>query len=450
MAEARILVLDDDELLRTVIAERLERQGHEVMAAGSLKEARNLVAQAVPDVAFLDIKLPDGEGTELLRELAETTDAAVIMMTAHATVQSAVAALKLGARDYLEKPFSLDRLDSRVAAALEVTALRREVRALREQHGPGGDIVGSSAAMQEVLDLVERIAPADSTNVLIQGETGTGKGVVAHLIHRLSPRADGPFVNVTCSALAESVMESELFGHEKGAFTDARTTKRGLVELADGGTLFLDEIGELSTRIQSKLLRFIEEKAFRRVGGTRDLSVNARLVAATNRDLEEEVESGDFRADLYYRLRVVPIEIPPLRDRPEDVPDLAKHFVETFNAEFGKRVRRIAPQTMDLLRRFPWPGNVRELRNVIERSVLLSNADVLAPDMLPPEVRGEAAGPRPKLELGPDGLDIEELERQLLEEALRRTGGNRTEAGRLLGLSRHQIRNRLNKYGVDE
>jgi len=436
MAEARILVLDDDELLRTVIAERLDRQGHEVMAAGSLAEARGLVAQAAPDVAFLDIKLPDGEGTELLRELVETTDAAVIMMTAHATVQSAVAALKLGARDFLEKPFSLDRLDSRVAAALEVTALRREVRALREQHGPGGDIVGSSAAMQEVLDLVERIAP--------------GKGVVAHLIHRLSPRADGPFVNVTCSALAETVMESELFGHEKGAFTDARTTKRGLVELADGGTLFLDEIGEVSTRIQSKLLRFIEEKAFRRVGGTRDLSVNARLVAATNRDLEEEVESGDFRADLYYRLRVVPIVIPPLRERPEDIPDLAKHFVETFNAEFGKRVRRIAPETLDLLRRFPWPGNVRELRNVIERSVLLSNGDVLGPDMLPPEVRGDAAGPRPMLELGPDGLDIEELERQLLEEALRRAGGNRTEAGRLLGLSRHQIRNRLNKYGVDE
>ncbi|HKJ92156.1 MAG TPA: sigma-54 dependent transcriptional regulator [Longimicrobiales bacterium] len=449
MAEARILVVDDDELLRTLISERLERQGHEVMAAGNLAEARALVAQAVPDVALLDVKLPDGEGTELLRTLAEETEAAVVMMTAHATVQSAVAALKLGARDYLEKPFSLDRLDSRVAAALEVTALRREVRALRERHGFGSDIVGSSEAMQRVLDLVERIAPADSANVLIQGETGTGKGVVSHLIHRLSPRADGPFVNVTCSALAETIMESELFGHEKGAFTDAKTTKRGLVELADGGTLFLDEIGELSTRIQGKLLRFIEEKAFRRVGGTRDLKVDARLVAATNRDLAADVESGDFRADLYYRLRVVPIVIPPLRERPEDIPELAKYFVETFNAEFGKRVTRIAPATMDLLRRFPWPGNVRELRNVIERSVLLSAGRMLTPDMLPPEVRGEGTGPRPRLELGPEGMDIEELERQLLEEALRRAGGNRTEAGRLLGLSRHQIRNRLNKYGVD-
>jgi DNA-binding NtrC family response regulator len=259
-------------------------------------------------------------------------------------------------------------------------------------------------------------------------------------------------VNVTCSALTESLMESELFGHEKGAFTDARTMKRGLVEVADRGTLFLDEIAELSLGVQGKLLRFIEEKSFRRVGGTRDLNVDARIIAATNRDLEAEVESGRFREDLYYRLSVLPIELPPLRHRPSDIPVLAAHFLETFGREFGKGVTEIAPDTMEALTRHPWPGNIRELRNVVERSVLLSEGRTLTPDTLPPDLTGqgnleESPGNLP--ELGPDGIDLEEMERALLREALRRTEGNRTEAGRLLGLSRHQIRNRLLKYGED-
>ncbi len=450
MADARILVLDDDRLIRSAIAERLERRGYEVVVAGSLAEARAAVATSSPDIALLDVRLPDGVGTDLLRELVSETDAACVMMTAHGTVQSAVEALKLGALDYMEKPFSFDRLDATLAATLELTALRREVRTLRARTGGREAIVGSSPAMDAVLRLVERVAPADGTTVLIMGETGTGKGLLARTLHRLSPRATGPFVNVTCSDLAETLMESELFGHEKGAFTDARTLKRGLVELADGGTLFLDEIGELSTRLQAKLLRFIEDKTFRRVGGTRDLAVDVRVIAATNRELEREVAEHRFREDLYYRLRVLPIRLPPLRERPSDIPLLAKTFLDDFIREFGKKVLRIDDEALARLQRYPWPGNVRELRNVIERTVLLSDGPILTADMLPPELQGAApAADAPGLALGPDGVDLETLERGLLLEALRRSEGNRSEAGRMLGLSRHQIRNRLKKFGVE-
>jgi DNA-binding NtrC family response regulator len=447
---ARVLVLDDDDLLRSIIAERLSRSGYAVTAVNTVAKARAEIARETPDIALLDVKLPDGEGTDLLPELAEA-ETPCVMMTAHATVQSAVSALKLGARDYLEKPFNLDKLEATLAASLEVTNLRREVHALRQQYASGGVIVGSSPAMEAVLRLIEKIAPADLTTVLLEGETGTGKGVFARLIHQLSQRARGPFITVTCSSLAETLMETELFGHEKGAFTDARAMKRGLVEMADGGTLFLDEIGELSLRLQSKLLAFLEDRSFRRVGGTRDLSVNVRVVAATNRTLEKEVEAGAFRADLFYRLSVVPVTIPPLRERPSDVGPLAKHFVETFNREFSKRVRRIDDDALDILAAYTWPGNVRELRNVIERSMLLTEGDVLEAQMLPRELHaGHSSRGGLAVALGPGGIDLDELERTLLEAALKRSEGSRSGAGRLLGLSRHQIRNRLKKYGVEE
>jgi two-component system, NtrC family, response regulator AtoC len=449
VADARILILDDDDFLRELLKERLEEAGHDVMAAASIAEARAHIARVHPDFALLDIQLPDGEGTEILAELMRDSDSVVVMMTAHATVRYAVEALRLGARDFLEKPFSFERLDATVNGMLELTRLRREVRALREQQRHGSSVVGESRAMREVMALVERVAPAGNTTVLIEGETGTGKGVIAQALHRLSPRADRPFVNVTCSALAESVMESELFGHEKGAFTDARTTKQGLVELADGGTLFLDEIGEVSAAVQGKLLRFIEEKRFRRVGGTRDLAVDARVVAATNRDLAVEVEAGRFRSDLFYRLRVIPIDIPPLRERDGDIALLTKTFVAEFAREFGKPIRRVSPEALEALALYPWPGNVRELRNLLERSVLLADGPELTLEMLPSEIRRPRAASVPTVALGPDGLDLEELERSLLDAALRRAGGNRSEAGRLLGLSRHQIRTRLQKWGEE-
>jgi two-component system, NtrC family, response regulator AtoC len=413
-------------------------------------EARAVLARLTPDLALLDVKLPDGEGTEILEELAREGAVPCVMMTAHGTVASAVEALKLGAEDFLEKPFTLDRLETTLAHVLERTRLRREVRTLRERTGIGSNIVGSSAAMQEVMDMVRRIAPAENATVLLLGETGTGKGMVAKALHDMSPRAKGPFVNVTCSALAETLMESELFGHEKGAFTDARTLKRGLVEVAANGTLFLDEIGELSPALQSKLLRFLEDKTFRRVGGTDDLTVDTRLVTATNRDLAREVEEGRFREDLYYRLRVVPVTLPPLRHRKGDVRQLLLAFIDSFNRDLGKRVREVSPEALALLERHTWPGNVRELRNVVERAVLLSDGPVLDVSVLPPEIRAPKAegDGGADIRLGPEGLDLESLERTLLEEALRRTDGNRTEAGRLLGLSRHQIRNRLHKYGM--
>jgi DNA-binding NtrC family response regulator len=451
MAE-RILLVDDDDLIRTVVAERLKRRGYEVTAARCLTEARAALKGSFPDAALLDIRLPDGNGTELLEELTAEEQVPCVMITAHATIESAVEALKKGAEDYLEKPFSLDRLEATLAATLERTRLRREVRALRRAGGVRGEVIGSSPAMRQALNLVERIAPADTATVLLLGETGTGKGLVARLIHDLSPRADRPFVNVTCSALAESLMESELFGHEKGAFTDARTLKRGLVEVAHGGTLFLDEIGELSPGVQSKLLGFIEDKRFRRVGGTDDLRVDVRVITATNRRLEEEVAAGRFREDLYYRLRVLPIELPPLRHRVSDVPLLTASFMDRFNREFGKKVQRLTPEAQRLMDEHPWPGNVRELCNVVERAVLLTEGNEIDVDSLPPEVRvqGKQGDGAPAFTLGPSGLDLEELERELLMEALHVAEGNRTEAGRLLGLSRHQIRNRLKKYGVDE
>ena len=400
MGAARVLVLDDDDFLRSIIVERLSRSGFAVTGVTSVAEARAEIHREAPDIALLDVKLPDGEGTELLPDLAEC-ETPCVMMTAHGTVQSAVAALKNGARDYLEKPFSLDKLEATLASALELTSLRREVRTLRQQYATSGVIVGESPAMNAVMQFIEKIAPADSTTVLIEGETGTGKGVIARLIHQMSGRARGPFVNVTCASLAETLMESEVFGHEKGAFTDARTMKRGLVELADGGTLFLDEIGELSLRLQSKLLAFLEDKTFRRVGGTRDITVNARVVAATNRTLEQEVEAGAFRADLFYRLRVVPLRIPALRERHSDIEPLAKHFIETFNREFGKKVRRISPEAMELLLAYQWPGNVRELRNVIERSVLLTEGELLDQQMLPLELRAANQARAVPIELGP-------------------------------------------------
>jgi two-component system response regulator AtoC len=450
MALERILIVEDDDLLREVTSERMAREGFAVTTAATVEEARRHLQEQTPDLALLDIKLPDGEGTELLGKLTETGDTVCVMMSAHGTVQSAVDALRAGAVDYMEKPFSFDRLGATIRGALERTRLQREVRALREQTGLGETVVGSSPAMREVFELVKRVAPADSTTVLLEGETGTGKGMLAQAIHRSSARAQGPFINVTCSALAESIMESELFGHEKGAFTDARTMKRGLVEIADGGTLFLDEIGELSLGLQGKLLRFIEERTFRRVGGTKDLKVDARLIAATNRDLEREAEEGRFREDLYYRLRVFPIRLPPLRERTSDIPALVKTFVDEFGRQFGKRITEIRPEAMELIRAYPWPGNVRELRNMIERTVLLADGPVLEPGMLPRQLTSATPSTGPGFRLGPDGVDFEALERSLLEEALRRAEGNRTEAGRLLGMSRHQVRNRLKKFGMDE
>ena len=451
MAGERLLVIEDDPLLLTVLAERMRREGLEVTLASTLAEARAAVDAADFDVVLADLRLPDGESLALLGEQAPR-GAAWVMMTAHATVSSAVEALKLGAKDYLEKPFSLDRAVATVRQALELTALRREVAALRDGSSRAGTtVIGESGAMKKVFELVERLAAVDATTVLIEGESGTGKGAIAQALHRLSRRGGGPFVNVTSSSLPEALMESELFGHEKGAFTDARTAKRGLVELADGGTLFLDEVGELTPGVQAKLLRFIEEKTFRRLGGTRDLVVDVRIVAATNRDLAGEVAAGRFRADLFYRLRVIPVTLPPLRERREDIVPLVKHFTAHFNREFGKRVQAVAPEAQAKLTAYAWPGNVRELRNVIERAVLLADGPVIGLRELAPEVTAPpapAGGGGGATALAPDGVKLGDVERRLLVEALERARGNQSRAAELLGLSRHQVRTRMRRYGL--
>jgi DNA-binding NtrC family response regulator len=449
MAGERLLVLEDDPLLLSVLAERLGREGLEVTTAATLAEARAALDAADQDVALIDLRLPDGEGLTLLREFAPKGDTVWVVMTAHATVSSAVEALKLGAKDYLEKPFTLDRAVATVRQALEMTALRREVAALRDRSSHAGTtVIGESPAMRRVFELVERLAAVDATTVLIEGESGTGKGAIAQALHRLSKRSAGPFVNVTSSALPETLMESELFGHEKGAFTDAHAAKRGLVEMADGGTLFLDEVGELTAGVQAKLLRFIEEKTFRRLGGTRDLVVDVRIVTATNRDLAAEVAAGRFRADLFYRLRVIPITLPPLRERREDIQALVKHFTAHFNREFGKHVREIAPEAQAMLNAYAWPGNVRELRNVIERAVLLTDGAVIGTRELPPEVAAPMAQPAAAASLPADGVKLDEVERRLLAEALERAHGNQSQAATLLGLSRHQVRTRMKRHGL--
>jgi two-component system response regulator AtoC len=449
MAGERILIVEDDPLLLSVLAERLKREGLDVTTAATLAEARKALDAADPDVGLLDLRLPDGEGLSLLREAAPRGQSGWVVMTAHATVSSAVEALKLGARDYLEKPFTLDRAVATVRQALELTALKREVAALRDRSSLAGTtVIGESPAMRRVFELVERLAAVDATTVLIEGESGTGKGAIAQALHRLSKRSSGPFLDVTSSALPETLMESELFGHEKGAFTDAHAAKRGLVEMADGGTLFLDEVGELAPGVQGKLLRFIEDKTFRRVGGTRDLVVDVRIMAATNRDLAAEVAAGRFRADLFYRLRVIPITLPPLRERREDIAPLCKHFVAHYNREFSKRVREISPEAQAMLASYAWPGNVRELRNVIERAVLLTDGEVIGTRELPPEVAAPMVQSAPVSALPADGVKLDEVERRLLVEALERAHGNQSGAAALLGLSRHQVRTRMKRHGL--
>src|SRR6185436_1671785 len=372
----------------------------------------------------------------------------VILMTAFSTIENAVEAMKLGAFHYVNKPFNLDEVLLLAEKALETVSLRREVVALRGSQGRdyGFDaIVGASPAMTRVKELLGKVAGSPASTVLLTGETGTGKDLAAKAVHYNSDRATRPFVNITASALPEQLLESELFGHERGAFTDARQQKRGLFETADGGTVFLDEIGEMTPGLQAKLLRFLEEKTFKRVGGLTDIRVDVRVIAATNRDLEEEVRAGKFREDLFYRLQVMPVVLPSLRSRRGDVPLLAKWYVERYNQEFRKRVRGLTPEAILVLEQYGWPGNVRELRNVIERAMLLVEHEWLTPEDFAALPRGARAT---TFKLPPDGLNLEEVERDLLLQALDRTDWNQTHAGRLLGINRDQVRYRIEKFGL--
>ena len=449
MPKATILVVDDEALIRWSLTERLKADGYEVLEADTGHAAIEKLPEGV-DLVLLDYRLPDTDGVSILRKIKDfDQDILVVLLTAYATIETAVEAMKLGAYHFANKPFNLDDVAALVERALETTRLRREVRQYRANAARPYSlqrIVGASSAMMALRHLVARVAVSPSSTVLLTGESGTGKDLVAKVIHYSSDRAARPFMNITCSALPEHLLESELFGHERGAFTDARLQKKGLLETADGGTVFLDEIGEMTPALQAKLLRFLEDKAFKRVGGSSDIRVDVRVIAATNRDLETEVKQSRFRSDLFYRLNVLPIAIPALRTHTEDVPLLVEYFIDGFNAEFRKRLLGATPAAYALLQQYGWPGNVRELRNVIERAMLLSDGDRLEARDFP--ALSAVAGTGNEFELPAQGVDLEKLERSLVIQALRRSGGNQTRAGAMLGLNRDQIRYRIEKFDL--
>ncbi len=452
-----IAVVDDESLFCEWLSEHLGAAGYDVGCAGTGRKAVALVQEASPALVLLDLRLPDADGLELLERFREIDrDIVVIMVTAYGEIETAVQAVKAGAHDFLAKPVDLDDLLITIEKALETRRLRQEVAALREEHRwqfANVEIVGRSAAMQQIADNVEKLARAESATVLLQGESGTGKDLVARAIHVRSNRRDRPFLEINCTALPEHLVESELFGHERGAFTDARERKKGLAELADGGTLFLDEIGDMPPGAQAKLLRFLEDSRFKRLGGVTDIWVDVRVVAATNRDLEAAVEDGRFRDDLYYRLKVVPIHIPPLRERPEDTAPLAFYFVEKLARELKREPPALSAATLEILEAYSWPGNARELYNVLERAIILEDTEEIRPEHLPAEICGLPQSTRasaPVVQLPTDGIGMEEVERDLIEQALRRCRGNVAQAARLLELSRDTLRYRIKKYGLED
>jgi two-component system, NtrC family, response regulator PilR len=456
---ASILVVDDEASMREFLEILLAKEGHQVVSVADVAGAIKRVTEDKVDLVITDLRLGAGSGMEVLRVAKQASLATeVIVITAFATTENAIQAMKLGAYDYVLKPFKVDELRLVVAKALEHRALLQENRVLRHRvgvRGPQGDsILGRSLVIEEVRQLVAKVGPSRTT-VLLTGESGTGKEVVARAIHAHGPRADQPFVAVNCGAIPEGLIESEFFGHQKGAFTGAAEARPGLFEVASGGTLFLDEVGELPPPVQVKLLRALQERRIRRVGGTADIPVSARIMAATNRDLQEDVRAGRFREDLFYRLNVIQIRLPPLRERREDIPEFCTYFIVRFAADLGQPPPALSPEATRLLQAHPWPGNLRELGNVLERAVTLATGDVIGPELLPPGLRGAGPGPVPAAdatELPPEGLDLQAhldaIERRVLEKALARAGGVKTEAARLLAMTFRSFRYRLQKFGI--
>jgi len=451
-----LLIVEDEAKMRRLLELNLVEEGYSVHTAADAEAGLNTLRQEKIDLVVTDLKLPGMDGLEFLQAVKRTNATIpVVVMTAFGTVETAVEAMKAGASDYVLKPFSLEEMKLILRKELDVHRLREENRSLREALGERfqfRNIVARSPKMQEVLATVERVAPTNST-VLLGGESGVGKDLIARAIHEHSRRAAGPFIKINCTAIPENLLESELFGYERGAFTGAITSKPGKFELADKGTLFLDEIGDVPGSIQVKLLHVLQDREFERLGGTKTLKVDVRVVAATNQDLRAALEQGTFREDLYYRLNVVPISIPPLRERKEEIPYLVDHFIARFARESGKPLAGITPAALKLLLDFHWPGNVRELENIIERAVALSAGTVIdAPDI---RLDIAVSGPTPNAAGGsipfpPDGTTLEQFEDEIIREALRRAGGNKSQAARLLGLSRNALRYRLSKLGVPD
>ncbi len=464
MSGSTVLIVDDERTLARAIKTFMAEAGYEAEVAGDAEKALELLESLRPDVVFADVRLPGMSGIDLLRRIQIFDPAIpVVIMTAHGTIEGAVEAVKLGAFDYMKKPVDLQELKLLADRARESALLRQELSYYRRRAGSDevafAGILGNSTALRSVLDQVRQIAALDETPpVLITGETGTGKGLIARTLHNSGPRAAKPFIDVNCTTLPPNLMEAELFGYERGAFTDAKESKIGLFEAAEGGFIFLDEIGDLELSLQGKLLRAIEERTLRRVGGIRDRKIDVRILAATNRNLEKEVQLNRFRSDLYFRLAVILLHLPALRDRGEDALILAEHFIRRFSSKYGKDVRRIDASAREVLLHYPWPGNVRELSHVIERAVLWSQGSTLnvehlsvtAPmGVVPDEVQGSAVEVDTQpVDAAPAASDLTEVERSMIERAMREAGGNQTRAARRLGISRDTLRYRLKKFGI--
>jgi two-component system, NtrC family, response regulator AtoC len=449
MKQHKLLLVDDDEPFRRVLSGELERAGFVVAAAGSGAEAVSKIATVQPEVVLLDLRLPDMNGLDVLKAIRESgDDCDVIMLTGHGSIDTAIESIKVGAFDYVAKPCPLDELEVRIHRALERQQLRRRASLLERGLTPpdvGSFFIGSSTPFRTLLQLVERVAPTDSS-VLVEGETGAGKEMVAKLIHARSPRARRPFVLVECAALQESLLQSELFGHERGAFTGADRAKPGLFEVADGGTVFLDEIGEISQTTQVKLLRVLDSSAFRHVGGTAEIRVNVRVVAATNRDLPAMVRQGLFRQDLYYRLSTIALQVPPLRERGSDVALLAEHFVTLLGERYG-RPKRISAAALEALRSHDWPGNVRELLHAVEAAMIVCEGTEIMPEHIPP-VRRTSDDEGRQQAVDRPLQTLEEMERAHIELVLRSQGGHRGHAARTLGISERNLYRKLREYGL--
>jgi DNA-binding NtrC family response regulator len=455
---SKILVVDDEKMIRWSLGEALRGWGYEPVQAETASGGLAAFDADQPAATLLDINLPDGSGLEVLRQIRQRQpEAIVIMITANVLVDETIAALRGGAYDFIGKPINLEELNVAIRNGIEANSLRKEVSLFRRERAQQfnfSQIVGESTAMREMLTLAHKVAESEVSSVLLQGESGTGKDLVAKAIHYHSSRSDKPFVAINCAALPSTLIESELFGYEKGAFTDAKVRKEGLFEQAEGGTLFLDEIGELELSLQAKLLRVLEEGSFRRVGGLKDLPLDVRVVAASNRNLKTESEANRFRADLFYRLSVIQIDIPPLRERDDDVRVLAEHYMNSFRSRLRKDVKGITPEALAAFRSYDWPGNVRELRNVIERAMILEDCDEITAKYLPRgltnetrqrgEVRSEGLS-RSEFSLPPAGVALDDVEMSLVRQALERSGGNQTKAADLLGISRDQLRYRMKK-----
>ncbi|MDD5723996.1 MAG: sigma-54 dependent transcriptional regulator [Syntrophales bacterium] len=455
---ARILVVDDDQGMRDYLEIMLSREGYDVNTAPGGKEALTLCRKHKVDLVITDLKMSGMDGIDLLKSLKELSpESMTILITGYASGETAVAAMKEGAYDYLEKNFEPADLKKLIRSALSKKGVSEEDAQFMKDVKSSvsfGKMTGKAKGMLKVYSLVKKIAET-AANVLILGESGTGKELVARAIHENSPRKDGPFVPINCGGIPENLLESELFGYMKGSFTGAYADKAGLFEIAHQGTIFLDEVGELSPFLQVKLLRAVQEKTFRRVGGARDISVDVRIISATNQNLEKRVKSGDFREDLFYRLNVIPLEVPPLRERKEDIPLLVDHFIEKYSREYGKEVKRISPYALSLLVEYPFPGNVRELENIIERSVALETTNIILPENLEMgAVGGEAFPATDDIEMSEEGIDLNEevakFERELIKKALRKAGGSKTNAAKFLQVSLDSLRYRFDKLGMTE